>query len=109
MKALAKGFIKFQKEVFPRRNDLFKYLSTTQSPEALFITRLDSRVIPEMLTQQEPGELFVIRNAGNIVPSDGPQPGGVTASVTETRLCALLFARKPPDHKAHYVWSENHG
>ncbi|MGV8918850.1 MAG: carbonic anhydrase [Pseudomonas sp.] len=81
MKALIEGFIKFQKEVFPQRTDLFKHLATTQSPGTLFITCSDSRVIPEMLTQQEPGELFVIRNAGNIVPSYGPQPGGVTASV----------------------------
>jgi carbonic anhydrase len=81
MKALIDGFIKFQKEVFPQRTDLFKYLATTQTPETLFITCSDSRVIPEMLTQQEPGELFVIRNAGNIVPSYGPQPGGVTATV----------------------------
>ncbi|MGV8920375.1 MAG: carbonic anhydrase [Pseudomonas sp.] len=81
MKALIEGFIKFQKEVFPQRTDLFKYLATTQNPETLFITCSDSRVIPEMLTQQEPGELFVVRNAGNIVPSYGPQPGGVTATV----------------------------
>jgi carbonic anhydrase len=81
MKALIEGFIKFQKEVFPERTDLFKYLATTQNPKVLFITCSDSRVIPELLTQQEPGELFVIRNAGNIVPSYGPQPGGVTASV----------------------------
>lgn len=81
MKALIDGFIKFQKEVFPQRTDLFKYLATTQTPDTLFITCSDSRVIPEMLTQQEPGELFVIRNAGNIVPSYGPQPGGVTATV----------------------------
>ncbi len=38
-------------------------------------------MVPELLTQREPGELFVIRNAGNIVPGYGPQPGGVSASV----------------------------
>ena len=41
----------------------------------------DSCVVPELLTQREPGELFVIRNAGNIVPSYGPEPGGVSATV----------------------------
>lgn len=81
MKALIDGILKFQKEAFPQRTDLFKHLSTTQNPGTLFITCSDSRVIPELLTQQEPGELFVIRNAGNIVPSYGPEPGGVSATV----------------------------
>lgn len=81
MKALIDGILKFQKEAFPQRTDLFKHLSTTQHPGTLFITCSDSRVVPELLTQQEPGELFVIRNAGNIVPSYGPEPGGVSATV----------------------------
>ncbi|MDB5997307.1 MAG: carbonic anhydrase [Pseudomonas sp.] len=81
MKALIDGFIKFQKEAFPQRTDLFKHLATTQHPGTLFITCSDSRVVPELLTQQEPGELFVIRNAGNIVPSYSPHSGGVSATV----------------------------
>ncbi|MFJ3484743.1 carbonic anhydrase [Pseudomonas sp. NPDC090202] len=81
MKALIDGILKFQKEAFPQRTDLFKHLSTTQSPGTLFISCSDSRIVPELLTQQEPGELFVIRNAGNIVPSYGPEPGGVSATV----------------------------
>ncbi|WP_439878974.1 carbonic anhydrase [Pseudomonas prosekii] len=81
MKALIDGFLKFQKDAFPQRTDLFKHLATTQHPGTLFITCSDSRVVPELLTQQEPGELFVIRNAGNIVPSYSPHPGGVSATV----------------------------
>jgi carbonic anhydrase len=81
MKALIEGFLKFQKEAFPQRTDLFKHLATTQHPGTLFITCSDSRVVPELLTQQEPGELFVIRNAGNIVPSYSPHSGGVSATV----------------------------
>lgn len=81
MKALIDGFLKFQKDAFPQRSDLFKHLATTQHPGTLFITCSDSRVVPELLTQQEPGELFVIRNAGNIVPSYSPHPGGVSATV----------------------------
>lgn len=75
------GFLTFQKDAFPQRSQLFKELATSQNPKALFISCSDSRVVPELLTQREPGELFVIRNAGNIVPSYGPEPGGVSATV----------------------------
>ena len=81
MQDIIKGVLKFQREAFPKRLGLFKELSTAQSPKALFIACSDSRVVPELLTQQEPGDLFVIRNAGNIVPAYGPQPGGVSATV----------------------------
>jgi len=75
------GFLKFQKDVFPERTQLFKQLAQRQNPKVLFVTCSDSRVVPELFTQQEPGDLFVIRNAGNIVPSYGPEPGGVSATV----------------------------
>ncbi|AUG00869.1 MULTISPECIES: carbonic anhydrase [Pseudomonas] len=81
MRHIIDGFLKFQREAFPKRSELFKQLATTQNPGTLFVTCSDSRVVPELLTQQEPGDLFVIRNAGNIVPSYGPEPGGVSATV----------------------------
>ena len=81
MQKIIDGFLKFQKDVFPERTQLFKDLAKQQSPKVLFVTCSDSRVVPEFFTQQEPGDLFVIRNAGNIVPSYGPEPGGVSATV----------------------------
>ena len=81
MKAIIDGFLKFQRDAFPERAELFKNLATHQSPRTLFISCSDSRMVPELVTQREPGDLFVIRNAGNIVPSYGPEPGGVSASV----------------------------
>lgn len=88
MRDIIAGFLRFQKEVFPARRELFKTLAAGQTPKALFISCSDSRMVPELVTQREPGELFVIRNAGNIVPSFGPEPGGVSATV-EYAVAAL--------------------
>jgi len=88
MRDIIAGFLRFQKEIFPTRRELFKTLATGQTPKALFISCSDSRMVPELVTQREPGELFVIRNAGNIVPSFGPEPGGVSATV-EYAVAAL--------------------
>ena len=88
MKDIIDGFLKFQLNAFPERAGLFKNLANQQSPRALFISCSDSRLVPELVTQREPGDLFVIRNAGNIVPPYGPEPGGVSASV-EYAVAAL--------------------
>ncbi len=81
MKTIIDGFLNFQKEVFPEQAELFRSLASSQKPKALFISCSDSRLVPELVTQQDPGQLFVIRNAGNIVPSFGPEPGGVSATI----------------------------
>ncbi|MGB6305916.1 MAG: carbonic anhydrase, partial [Acidobacteriaceae bacterium] len=81
MKRIIDGVLKFQTEVFPNQKALFQQLSNGQRPQALFIGCSDSRVIPELFMQQGPGELFVVRNAGNIVPPHGVAPGGVSASI----------------------------
>jgi carbonic anhydrase len=81
MPSFAQGVVKFQREVFPEKQELFEKLATGQSPEALFITCSDSRIETAMLTQTDPGELFICRNAGNIVPPHTNQTGGMTASI----------------------------
>lgn len=88
MSEIIDGFLKFQRDVFPRHAALFRKLATQQAPRTLFISCSDSRLVPELVTQRAPGDLFVIRNAGNIVPAYGPEPGGVSASV-EYAVCVL--------------------
>jgi carbonic anhydrase len=78
---LLDGVRRFRARVYPERRELFDSLATGQSPHTLFITCADSRVSPEMITQSEPGELFVCRNIGNLVPAYGEMLGGVSAVV----------------------------
>ncbi|WP_432823871.1 carbonic anhydrase, partial [Trichloromonas sp.] len=59
---------KFRKEDFESHRELFKTLGRQQSPHTLFIGCSDSRVVPNMITQTTPGELFIVRNVANIVP-----------------------------------------
>jgi carbonic anhydrase len=81
MEHIIDGVLRFQREVHPNQEALFHSLALAQAPSAMFIGCADSRIVPEMLTDQGPGELFVVRNAGNIVPPHSPEPGGVTASI----------------------------
>lgn len=69
MQKLVRGIHSFQKGYFASHRQLFEQLATTgQHPETLFITCSDSRVVPNLITNAAPGELFIIRNIGNLVP-----------------------------------------
>jgi carbonic anhydrase len=75
------GVTRFQKHIYPEHQDLFAKLATGQRPEALFITCADSRIDPCLLTQTKPGDLFICRVIGNIVPHYPDAIGGVSATV----------------------------
>lgn len=81
MTRIIQGVFDFQRRVFGGKRELFEQLGSGQRPLALFITCSDSRVNPNLLTQTEPGELFVLRNAGNLVPPDGSPPSGEAATI----------------------------
>lgn len=78
---LINGLSKFQSTIYPEMQGNFEELKSGQSPETLFITCSDSRIDPALLTQSKPGEIFVIRNAGNIVPKPGAGELSVEATI----------------------------
>jgi carbonic anhydrase len=81
MKKLIKGLRDFKTNYFSTHIQLFEQLAHGQKPRVLFISCSDSRVDPNLITQTEIGELFVIRNAGNIIPPYGAANGGEGAAV----------------------------
>lgn len=81
MQKLIQGIHQFQRKEFRPRQGLFEQLGQGQNPDTLFITCSDSRIDPSLLTQTEPGELFILRNAGNIVPPHGAANGGEGATI----------------------------
>lgn len=87
MHRLIQGVRKFVRDVLPRRLNEFERLADGQSPSTLFITCSDSRIVPELITQTGPGELFVIRNAGNLVPAYAE--GGSEAAAIEYAVTVL--------------------
>jgi carbonic anhydrase len=88
MQKLVDGIHHFQKDYFTTNQKLFETLVEGQSPLALFITCSDSRINPNQLTQTQPGELFILRTAGNIIPPYGAIHGGEAATI-EYAVAAL--------------------
>ncbi len=78
---ITRGVAKFQTEVYPAQRGLFEKLKHRQEPMAMFFTCADSRILPNVLLQAGPGEIFTERTPGNIVPKYSEHVGGVTASV----------------------------
>jgi carbonic anhydrase len=82
MDNIVQGFSQFREQVFPQQKSIYQRLvHDGQQPKALVISCADSRVVPEQITQVGPGELFVCRNAGNIVPPIATVTGGVSAAI----------------------------
>lgn len=88
MQKLIQGIHQFQQKTFLPLQGLFEQLAKSQNPETLFITCSDSRIDPNLLTQAKPGDLFILRNAGNIVPPHGAGNGGEAATI-ELAVTAL--------------------
>lgn len=81
MQKLVQGIHHFQNNVFRDKRDLFARLSKGQNPQALFVTCADSRINPNLITDTEPGDLFIVRNVGNLIPPYGATNGGDEAAI----------------------------
>lgn len=68
MKKLVKGIVEFRQNTLPEYREKFGHLALGQSPDTLFIACSDSRVVPNVFASTDPGDLFVLRNVGNLVP-----------------------------------------
>jgi carbonic anhydrase len=78
---LEQGVRRFKRYGFRRNRALFRKLASGQSPRVLFITCADSRIVPSLITQTRPGDLFIESNPGNIVPIYDRHTSGESASV----------------------------
>jgi carbonic anhydrase len=85
---LVQGIHRFQADIFSSKQELFAHLARGQRPQALYITCSDSRINPNLITQTEPGELFIVRNVGNLVPAFGAD-GDAEAAAVEYAVEAL--------------------
>lgn len=81
MQRLIEGHKHFLEDVFPAKREQFHLLSDQQAPRWLFITCADSRIVPDMILGTGPGDLFISRNAGNVVPVSSAEGDGVTATI----------------------------
>lgn len=90
MKKLIKGILEFRSKLTPEYRKIFSQLALGQSPDALLIACSDSRVVPNLFASADPGDLFVLRNVGNLVPPCDCDHGAVAN--TESEAAALDFA-----------------
>ncbi len=109
---IVEGVKKFQAEIYPAQREMFETLKGRQQPMAMFITCADSRVVPNLFTQTGPGDFFIERNPGNLVPGYGDFVGGVSGGVEYAMLvlkvpliiicghtdCGVMKGLLHPDH-----------
>jgi carbonic anhydrase len=93
LRKLIMGIVDFRERMLPQYEKRFRELAASQSPDALFVTCSDSRVVPDLLASTHPGDLFTMRNVGNLVPpatSEGLSTGDLSeASAIEYSVLVL--------------------
>ncbi|MFN7957857.1 MAG: carbonic anhydrase [Holophagaceae bacterium] len=94
MQKLVQGIHHFQTQIFSSHKELFERLDRDQTPETLFITCSDSRISPNLITQTQPGELFILRNVGNLIPpyeSMGGMAAGIEFAVASLQVKDIII------------------
>jgi len=95
MQKLVQGIHQFQTQIFSSHKELFERLDQGgQTPETLFITCSDSRISPNLITQTQPGELFILRNVGNLVPpfeNMGGMAAGIEFAVASLKVKDIII------------------
>lgn len=89
MKKLVNGIVEFRQKILPGYREKFAALALGQRPDVLFIACSDSRVVPNLFASTDPGDLFVVRNVGNLIPSCGLDGH---SSADESEAAAIEFA-----------------
>lgn len=97
MKKLVQGIVDFRRKVLPQYRETFAKLALGQSPDTLFIACSDSRVVPNLFASTDPGDLFVIRNVGNIVAPCG-EHGVSTADESEAAAIEVAIQKLNVSH-----------
>src|SRR5262245_9910181 len=99
MKKLIQGIVAFRRNLRPGYRESFAKLALGQSPDALLIACSDSRVVPNLFASANPGDLFVIRNVGNLVPpaggdgtswNDGAEAAGIDFAVANLQVTDII-------------------
>lgn len=91
MKKLIEGIVEFRKSLTEEHREFFSKLALGQRPDALFIACSDARVVPELLVSTDPGDLFVLRNVGNLIPSAGSEDNSASAAIEFSVLTLKVF------------------
>jgi carbonic anhydrase len=89
VRKLIRGLLDFQLNARPGYRDVFAKLANGQSPDCLFISCADSRIVPNLLVATDPGDLFVVRNVGNLVP---PSDANGHSTGDQSEPAALEFS-----------------
>jgi carbonic anhydrase len=89
MKKLIRGILEFSRNLGPEQREAFAKLALGQKPDSLFVACSDSRVVPNLFASTDPGDLFVVRNVGNMIPAWGPDEKGSAIAAMEFAVLEL--------------------